>query len=85
MRISKIVLLMMTALRICITFFLCYALYVRLSVLGSLLLGIALTTDLLDGYLARKWVIETNLGSYLDFFSDFILVLSVKTVTCDRV
>lgn len=45
--------------------------------LSLLLLGIALTTDLLDGFLARKWGIETDLGSYLDVFADFILILSV--------
>lgn len=77
MRSPKNVLIAMTALRICITYFLCYALYASLMALSTLLLGIALTTDLLDGALARKWRIETVLGSYLDVFSDFILVASV--------
>jgi len=34
-------------------------------------------TDLLDGYLARKWKIETDLGLYFDVFADFFLVISV--------
>jgi len=33
-------------------------------------------TDLLDGFLARKWGIGTDLGSYLDVFADFIAMSS---------
>lgn len=41
------------------------------------MLGIVFMSDLLDGYFARKWKIETDLGLYFDVFADFFLVVSV--------
>jgi CDP-diacylglycerol--glycerol-3-phosphate 3-phosphatidyltransferase len=37
--------------------------------------AIALTTDFLDGYLARKWKIESGFGRVVDPFVDKVLVL----------
>ncbi len=38
---------------------------------------IAGTTDMLDGFLARRWGIESKFGARLDSFADFVFVLAV--------
>ena len=38
---------------------------------------IAGTTDMLDGFLARRWRVESNFGARLDSLSDFVFVLAV--------
>lgn len=38
---------------------------------------IAGTTDILDGFLARRWGIESKFGARLDSFADFVFVLAV--------
>ena len=38
---------------------------------------IAGTTDMLDGFLARRWGIESKFGAGLDSLADFVLVLVV--------
>ena len=38
---------------------------------------IAGTTDMLDGFLARRWGVESKFGARLDSLADFVLVLAV--------
>ena len=38
---------------------------------------IAGTTDMLDGFLARKWGVESKFGARLDSLADFVFVLTV--------
>ena len=38
---------------------------------------IAGTTDMLDGFLARRWGIESKFGARVDSLADFVLVLVV--------
>ena len=46
----------------------------------SLILFLCLSsTDVLDGYIARKYEVSSNKGAYLDVVSDFILLLTVFT------
>ena len=36
----------------------------------------AIVTDVLDGYISRKWKISSSKGAYFDITADFILVLA---------
>jgi len=56
----------------------------RLATLVVILAGI---TDLLDGYFARKWKIETLLGKFLDPVADklFLMVSLIMLMKLDRV
>lgn len=36
---------------------------------------LAVITDAFDGYSARKFIVESTIGAYLDIFADFFLVL----------
>ena len=38
---------------------------------------IAGLTDILDGFLARRWGVESKFGARLDSFADFVFVLAV--------
>ncbi|MBO4452197.1 MAG: CDP-alcohol phosphatidyltransferase family protein [Bacteroidaceae bacterium] len=38
---------------------------------------IAGTTDMLDGFLARRWSVESKFGARLDSMADFVFVLAV--------
>ena len=38
---------------------------------------IAGTTDMLDGFLARRWCVESKFGARLDSLADFVFVLAV--------
>lgn len=43
-------------------------------VLAGVLFAVAALTDLVDGYLARRWSVTTTLGSFLDTTADKLLV-----------
>jgi CDP-diacylglycerol--glycerol-3-phosphate 3-phosphatidyltransferase len=47
---------------------------VPILVIATVLFTIAALTDLLDGYLARRWSFATPLGSFLDTTADKLLV-----------
>ena len=43
-------------------------------------IGLILTTDFIDGKLARKWEVSTLGGSYLDMSADKLFGLSILIV-----
>ena len=48
-----------------------------MTVSSWVLYVIAGTTDMLDGFLARRWGVESKFGARLDSLADFVLVLAV--------
>jgi len=53
-----------------------YAFLNNLFLISVIILVIAVITDVLDGYIARKMDSATNLGSYLDVTADFALIIT---------
>lgn len=51
-----------------------------LDLIAAILFGLAACTDILDGYIARKFNIETTLGKLLDPLADKLLVVSVMVL-----
>ena len=49
----------------------------RTSTVALALFCVAAATDFLDGYLARRWQVTTDLGSFLDTTADKLLVTGV--------
>lgn len=54
---------------------------------AAALFGVAALTDFLDGYLARRWQIESTLGAFLDTTADKLLVTGslLALISIDRV
>lgn len=54
---------------------------------AAALFAIAAVTDFLDGYLARRWKIESTLGAFLDTTADKLLVTGslMALISIDRV
>ena len=54
-----------------------YLLQIDWYVLAALIFFISSLTDYFDGYLARKYSIESELGAFLDLIADKILVVAI--------
>ena len=69
----------LTTLRVCLIPFFLYFLFfkdVESKVIALIIFIIASLTDLLDGYLARKWKVTSKLGTFLDPLADKALIIS---------
>tara|TARA_B100001027_G_scaffold194978_1_gene151072 strand:- start:19 stop:513 length:495 start_codon:yes stop_codon:yes gene_type:complete len=54
-----------------------YLLQIEWYVLAASLFSVSSLTDYFDGYLARKYAIESELGAFLDLIADKILVTAI--------
>ena len=67
----------LSLLRIMLVFPIIYLLEVEWYVLAASLFFVSSFTDYFDGYLARKYAIESELGAFLDLIADKILVIAI--------
>ena len=67
----------LSLLRIMLVFPIIYFLQVEWYFLAASLFFVSSLTDYFDGYLARKYAIESELGAFLDLIADKILVTAI--------
>ena len=67
----------LSLLRIMLVFPIIYLLQVEWYVFAASLFFVSSLTDYFDGYLARKYAIESELGAFLDLVADKILVIAI--------
>ena len=67
----------LSLLRIILVFPIIYFLQLDRYVLAASLFFVSSLTDYFDGYLARKYAIESELGAFLDLIADKILVIAI--------
>ena len=68
---------LLSFLRILLVLPIIYSLQSELYLLAALLFFISSFTDFFDGYLARRYALESELGAFLDLVADKILVISI--------
>ena len=66
-----------TSIRVILAFILLFSLIKGFFIFSIILFLIAIATDGLDGYIARKLCVSSSSGAYFDIIADFILVLTV--------
>ena len=76
-KISGFVPSAVTAIRLALILPLVYLINNNLYVLGAALFLFSVSTDLIDGYLARKLGATSKFGTYFDATTDFIFILSL--------
>ena len=67
----------LSLLRIMLVFPIIYLLQVDWYVSAASVFFVSSLTDYFDGYLARKYAIESELGAFLDLIADKILVIAI--------
>ena len=67
----------LSLLRIMLVFPIIYLLQVEWYVFAASVFFVSSLTDYFDGYLARKYAIESELGAFLDLIADKILVIAI--------
>ena len=65
-----------TSIRVILAFILLYYIINDFILLSIILFLIAIFSDAIDGYLARKLSLSSSAGAYFDIIADFILVLN---------
>jgi phosphatidylglycerophosphate synthase len=68
---------LITSIRVILAFVLLYSIINNFGVLSITLFLIAIASDAIDGYIARKLGVTSPAGAYFDIIADFILVLTV--------
>ena len=64
-------------LRILLVLPIIYSIQSELYLLAAFLFFLSSVTDFMDGYLARRYELESELGAFLDLIADKILVVTV--------
>ena len=67
----------LSSLRILFIFPIIYSIQNELYLLAAILFFISSSTDFFDGYLARRYAVESELGAFLDLIADKVLVISI--------
>ena len=67
----------LSSLRILFILPIIYSIQNELYSLAAILFFISSSTDFFDGYLARRYAVESELGAFLDLIADKILVISI--------
>ena len=67
----------LSSLRILFILPIIYSIQSELYLLAAILFFISSSTDFFDGYLARRYAVESELGAFLDLIADKILVISI--------
>ena len=67
----------LSLLRILLVFPIIYFLQIEWYVSAASLFFVSSLTDYFDGYLARKYAIESELGAFLDLIADKMLVIAI--------
>ena len=67
----------LSSLRILFILPIIYSIQNELYLLAAILFFISSSTDFFDGYLARRYAVESELGAFLDLIADKVLVISI--------
>ena len=67
----------LSSLRILFILPIIYLIQNELYLLAAILFFISSITDFFDGYLARRYAVESELGAFLDLIADKVLVISI--------
>lgn len=77
MNLQKLLPSILSGLRIILAFILFYCYLNEMRVVSIIIFIIALFTDYLDGFIARKLKVTSNYGAYLDTIADFVLIVTI--------
>ena len=70
---------LVSVLRVIILPFLAYSFFYNYTIATYALFLLAIGTDFLDGYIARRMVLATKFGAYFDATVDFIFIIGMFT------